>query len=458
LTSFQWSDLLGQFVPALPLALALVAAGLVTVLAGAGLARLYAQVSYPVGGASGAVRAPTRSIGIGRLVSGPTASVVGSVIGLLIAGPFGQFLGNPACALGFGVGQQSFSGKESAREWGHWRSVFIAGWIGGWVGQLTSQFAFTALPSGLRLEVTVPLLSAQVPTSELFGYLVGVGVALIVKAGGRAVAIGSDVDTASAGTISGVVWLAVVSGLALAVLPFSAVSSLGGLLLGPTSNVGREITSTAIPILVGASTSLLACAVALPRVVSAQQRHATITIRRDRQNRVAGVDSFSRLGSMAWPGAFTGFLLTLVFLYAFVAGTGARVGSWLDVGAILFVGTCAGAVLAPLLTVRVGMSKAQDEIIVSVGRDGSGSFDRILLTPAPLQVIGELLFGAVTGLSLGGTAYFLILLWMRRVSAIDFLLGLILGAVLTSLLVAIFRRVQRSHIPEQPPPVSGRAG
>ncbi len=445
MATYEWSDLLGRLLPSIPVSLALVISGIITVLAGGGLAKIYAGLTgYRSNGPSskGGV-----SRDFGRIVSGPTASLVGSVLGLVVAGPLGQFLGNPTCALGFGVGQQSFSGDRSARDWGQWRSVFIAGWIGSWVGELTTQFAFTALPSGLRLSITLPVTSTPVPVAEMAGYLVGLGTALIARAGGRRVAIGSDVDTALAGTVAGVTWVVIVAGLAFLVLPLGDLIGLGGLLLGPRVHLNSAVSPWTIPVLFGAVTSMLAGTLVLPRVASTRTQHASMRLQRDAAQRLAGVDYHARLTSMSLPGAFTGFVLTMVFVYAFVAGTGARVGSWVTLGEILLGGTALGAVLATAITARAGMDKAQREIIDAATRDPTAPVDPILMTPALNQVIGELLFGATAGLSLAGTSYALVLLWLGRISWFYLAAGLVLGAVLTVVLVEVFRRVQRAHAP-----------
>lgn len=455
LNAAEWVNLLGRLAPQLPIAVLVLIAGITSLLAGAGLSLLYARASPSPGGSPKGERTRSPRIGIGRLISGPTAAALGSLVGLLIAGQLGEFAGNPVCALGFGVGQQVSSGDESERDWGHWRSVFVAGWIGGWVGQLTAQFVLTALPAGLRFNLATPVFSGQVPTSEVFGYLVGVGVALVVKAGGRAVAIGSDVDTATAGTLAGLSWIAVVAALGLLVVPLSDIAGLGGLLLGPPSHLTRPLGRWSIPFGIGAVTSILACALLLPRIV-ASQRHFSMTLERDEAKRVRSIDYRNQFGSMAGPGAFSGLILTLVFLYAFVAGTGARIGSWEIIAGVLLCGVALGAILSVAASAKFDMFAAQREIEQAVGRDGSGTFDPILLTPAPLQVIGELLFGAVTGLSLAGTAYFLVLVWLGQVALVDFALGIVLSAILTAVLVVVFVRTQKSHLPWRPvhPPES----
>lgn len=445
MNSSEWANWLGRFFPAIPLAAALGITGFVTLISGVALAWLYSRTSNREAEAVPPVRASGHGIGIGKLVSGPSASVIGSILGLVLAGSIGQFLGNPVCALGFGVAQQGYTGEQSARDWGQWRSVFVAGWIGSWVGQLSAQFAFTALPSSLRLDVVVPVVALQVPTSEVFGYLVGVGTALIVRAGGRGVAIGSDIDTAAAGTSAGLVWILILVAMALLTVPLTDLQRIVGLLLGPTSGISIAVTAWAVPVFVAALSSMLICAVALPQLV-ARQRHFSITISRDELNRVRSIEYRDRFGSMAGPGAFTGLLLTLVFLYAFVAGTGARVGSWIVVGSILLLGAGMGAALATVLTAKFDMLKAESEIELALGRDGTGKFDPILLTPASLQVIGELLFGAATGLSLAGTSFFIVLLLLRKVSLLGFAAGLTLGAILAVVLVAVFKRAQRSHL------------
>ncbi len=118
-----------------------------------------------------------------RVLSGPSVVTLGSVLGTVLAGPLGGFVGNPIAPLGFALGER----HRSNESWTAWRATFIAGWIGSWVSSSAIAYGDRALPSGSTWSVSLMGHPVTIAISVVLGGVVGVLTASLARRGGMVV-------------------------------------------------------------------------------------------------------------------------------------------------------------------------------------------------------------------------------------------------------------------------------
>lgn len=118
-----------------------------------------------------------------RVLSGPSVVTLGSVLGTVLAGPLGGFVGDPIAPLGFALGER----HRSRESWTSWRATFIAGWIGSWVSSTAMAYGDRALPTGATWSVSVLGHPVSIAISAALGVVVGVVTATLARRGGMVV-------------------------------------------------------------------------------------------------------------------------------------------------------------------------------------------------------------------------------------------------------------------------------
>ncbi|HTP54883.1 MAG TPA: hypothetical protein VML94_08025 [Thermoplasmata archaeon] len=389
-------------------------------------------------------RGRVRSLAI---FSGPTASAIGSLIGFVLGGAYGQFVGNPLGALGVGAANPAALRRLGVAAANDWTSTFLAGWIGSWVGQVTALFAFPYLPHGASIILSVNGSMLQIPAPQLFGYVVGSGVGLITWLGGSRVAVGSTIDSARAGVGAGLVWLGAVGGASLLLLRPSSFLSFAGAPFGVRGSTTVQEYGPVVPILIAGFLSLLVTSIVIPRLID-NQRNQRVRFGIDQQGKIDSIDVESRSAlEYLGPGAAIGALLTILAAFAGAQGLGEWFRSWTTFIETVVAGALVGALLALLLGWYFGVHEltgsALKEMEQAVSR---GEAVNPLAYADPFLIgIGELVFGMAVGLALAGLTFYF-LEWRLAGAPIGLIEeGLVGGILLSIVMIAAFRRLQGIH-------------
>jgi hypothetical protein len=383
------------------------------------------------------------------VLSGPNASVIGSLIGFVLGGAYGQFVGNPLGALGVGVANPAALRRLGVAASNEWTSTFLAGWIGSWVGQITAQFAFPYLPHGAHLMLSAYGTTLQIPVPELFGYVVGTGVAVITRLGRARVAIGSTIATARAGIAAGLLWLAAVAVAALALLPTDTILKIAGTPFGVRGSTAVHGVGPVVTIVVAALLSLLLASLAIPRII-AHQWNDKVRFSYDREGKISSIDVYSRSPiQYLGPGAFAGALFTVVVAFAAAEGLGEWFRSWATLVETVAFGAVAGAILSAAVGWSGGRELTGPALREMEQQALRGeSINPMTYADPYLLALGELTFGTMVGLALAGLTYYGLEWRFSGVPITLLLAGIAGGVVLAILLVVTFHRVMGTQLEE----------
>lgn len=356
-----------------------------------------------------------------RVLSGPTASFVGGLVGVFLGGKYGLFTGVPCFGLGFGIGLT----LQQDNSWTYWRATFLAGWIGSWISGILIQSTIGQLPAAdlLRWNLGGTAL-ASLPVI-VYSAFIGLVLSFLTTAppGSWTVVVISDADTAEAGTVAGAIWVIVLVGAAVTLRAIPSFETIARSVVGPAAAASTAQVGAASSVSLGALLSLFAAVCILP--------YATTRVKGEGETSEA-VTNVPKTITPFWrivPGAFLGIVFGLTVLVGFVLGTGTRIPSRTDLLWVVLGSALVGMVFNGVFT---GTPRTPE----STG----GEKNR---RTAFFQTVGGLLYGTVAGVSAWGLLYFAARFTMAMLSATWFVTGLAMGVVAAACLIVPFLVVER---------------